>query len=195
MKGKKFLSLLLALTFVFTPGIGAYGYNEAEIEEDVSFIEQHKDIFGLYYSARYEKIKEKLYSPDTTEEEMQLLTEEISTLRTAVENCLEGKHYYLIALPDMEGPFECTSLGVCEYCDHSEIILTGDGYREIHTDKNKDGICDDCKRQMPHIGCNHFCHSENILVQKLLLPIFRRIWNLFGIEEYCRCGTYHFYNY
>lgn len=193
MKSKKLLSLLLAFALIFTLGISAYGYNETEIEEDISFIEEHKDMFGLYYSARYKKMAEKLNSPDTTAEELQQLTEEIAALRKAVENCLEGKHYYLIALPDMEGPIDCTSLGVCEYCDHSEIILTGNGYREIHRDNDKDGICDDCKREMPHLNCEHFCHSENIFVQKILLPLFRIIWNLFGIEEYCECGTYHFY--
>ena len=192
MKLKKALSLFLALTFIFTLSLNAYGYNMAEIEEDILFIEQHKDMFGLYYSARYERMTEKLNSPDTSTEELTQLYEEVSALRVAVENCLKGEHAYLIALPDMEGPFECTNLGICEYCDHTEIILTGDGYRERHKDSDKNGICDDCKRVMPHLNCDHFCHSENVLIQKILLPVFRMIWNFFGIEEYCECGTYHF---
>ncbi len=192
MKKRKLLSLLLALILSFSLTLPAFAGDSTALQESLDFLNEHRDMLDFYHSMRFERMTEKLNTPDISDEEKQQLTEDIVALREAIENCIEGKHSYLIAVNDTAGPMDCTTPGICEYCGHGEIILTGDGYRERHRDSDKNGICDDCKREMPHLNCNHFCHSENILVQKILLPIFRIIWNFLDIEEYCGCGTYHF---
>lgn len=191
MKRRKLIATVTALILILSLSVPAFAAS-SEIKESISFINEHKDMISFYHSLRYEKVTEKLASSDISDEERQQLNDYILLLKDKLEDCLEGEHTYLIAIPDTAGPLDCTSLGVCEYCEHSEIILTGDGYRERHRDNDENGICDDCKRVMPHIGCEHFCHSESFVVQKLLLPLFRIIWSYFGIEEYCSCGTYHF---
>lgn len=191
MKKQKLLSVIIALMLILSSAVTALAA-DSEPESSIRFLNEHKDIISPFYSLKFELMTEKLSSDTITEEERQQLTENIIELRKGIENCLEGKHELMIALPDMEGPFDCTSLAECEFCTHREIVLTGDGYRENHRDKDNDGICDDCKREMPYLNCNHFCHSENIIVKKIVLPIFRFLWNLLGIEEYCDCGTYHF---
>lgn len=193
MKMQRLIASVLALVLILSLSIAASAAESSSLRESISFLSEHKDIIGPYHSMRFEIAAEKLDAPLISEEEKQQLTEYIIELRTAIENCLAGNHSYLIAIPDVAGPLDCTSLGVCEYCEHSEIVLTGDGYRERHRDIDKNGICDDCKREMPHLSCGHFCHSESPIVLKLLLPLCRIIWNLFGTEEYCKCGTYHFH--
>ncbi len=191
MKKQRFLSLVMMLMLIFSSAV-AVSAADTEPEKSISFLNGYKDIISPYYSLRFELMTENLSSDDITEEERQRLTEDIIKLRRGIENCLEGKHKLMIAILDMEDPLDCTSLAECEFCVHREIVLTGDGYREHHRDTDKNGICDDCKREMPYLGCDHFCHSENIIVNKIVLPIFRFLWNLLGIEEYCDCGTYHF---
>lgn len=192
MKKQKLLSLLLALILSFSLTLPAFAGDSTAFQESISFLNEHKDMLDFYHSMRFERMTEKLNSDDISDEEKQQLTEDIDALKEAIENCLAGKHSYLIAMDDTVGPMDCTTTGICEYCGHSEIILTGNGYRERHRDSDKNGICDDCKREMPHLNCSHFCHSENPIVQKLLLPIFRIMWLFFNREEYCKCGTYHF---
>ncbi len=191
MTKRRIISLFTALLLVFSSAVTAFAA-ESELEESIGFINGHKEMLSLYHSALYDNATAKLSSSDISDEEKQQLTDYIITLRKGLENCLDGEHRYLIDIMDSVGPLDCTTLGLCEYCEHSEIILTGDGYRERHRDSDKDGICDDCKREMPHIGCDHFCHKENFITKKVLLPLFRIIWRFFGIEEYCECGTYHF---
>ena len=191
MKKRKLLSIFIALLLVFSSALTASA-ESSSAEESISFLNSNKHMLDWYYSMRFENVMQKLESGEVTYEERQQLIEEINSLAQSMKNCLEGNHSYNIWVIDAIGPLDCTSQGVCQYCGHSEIILTGNGYRERHRDSDKNGICDDCERQMPYIGCDHFCHSENALIQKFLLPVFRIIWNIFGIEEYCRCGTYHF---
>lgn len=188
---RKLISLFTSLLLIFSLTLTSFAQG-SELEESISFLNGHKDMLSLYHSALYKNATQKLSAPDITTEEIQELTKYIISLRVGIENCLDGEHRYLIDIMDSVGPLDCTTLGICEYCEHSEIILTGDGYRERHRDSDKNGICDDCVREMPHIGCDHFCHKENIIAQKILLPVFRIIWSFFGIEEYCECGTYHF---
>ena len=192
MKKKKLISAVLAFALIFSMSTIAFATESTSLEENISFLNEHKDMIDFYYTLRLEKMTDRLNAPDITPEEKQQLTQDIASLRNAIENCIRGEHSYLIDMLDTVGPPDCTDLGICEYCGHSEIVLTGDGYRERHKDKDKDNICDDCKREMPHLNCNHFCHSENILIQNIVLPLCRIIWILIRTEDYCRCGTYHF---
>lgn len=195
MKKHRLLALLLALVLSFLSAITVFAVEYTEVEESIRFINEHKDMLDYYYSLRFEALSAKFEQAKTSsvasEQEVQLLAEEISTLKTNIENCLGGNHYYLIALPDCLGPLPCTSLGVCDYCGHAETVLTGNGYRQLHSDTDGDDICNNCDRLMPYINCNHFCHSKNIIIQKMLLPIMKLFWSFLDIEEFCQCGAYH----
>ena len=191
MKTKKLISIIMALILIAPTSASVFAA-DSDLQQSLDFLNEHKDMLDFYHSMRFEAVSEKLSSSDISDEERKQLTEYIISLKEALDDCLQDEHSYLIAYEDFAGPPDCTSLGVCEYCGHSEIVLTGNGYRERHRDNDENGICDDCKREMPYLGCDHFCHSENIIVKKIVLPIFRFLWNLLGIEEYCDCGTYHF---
>ena len=109
---------------------------------------------------------------------------------TTVESCPEGKHSYYYIASDCYPP-PCTCYACCKFCGYSEFVLTGDGYRETHSDPDGDGVCNNCRRAMPYVGCDHICHSKSIIVQKIILPVFKLLGDFFDIQEFCKCGTYH----
>lgn len=87
----------------------------------------------------------------------------------------------------------CTQTGTetrtCTRCGQTEnrVIPINDN----HTDRNHDGICDDCGYDNRE-NCDCYCHQLNKFT-KIILKLARVLWKLFGIDSlrYCDCGTAH----
>ncbi len=77
----------------------------------------------------------------------------------------------------------CTASAVCSICGET-IPATG------HADNNGDGRCDKCGAVSGTV-CNHICHSENGFL-KFIWNIAKIFCRLFGIKQYCKCGTAHY---
>lgn len=194
MKAKKLLCIIIAITICLSLPFSVFAYDFSKAEQDLDFLNEHSGMLSYYYALRLDalslKLEEIINSADANKEDIEKTTNEISELRKQIENCIDGKHIYDYIGADCYPPL-CTGLAVCRYCTYQETVISGNGYREQHSDKNKDDICDDCNRTMPYVNCDHICHSENLLVQRIIMPVLRAIWRYFDVQEFCECGTYH----
>ncbi len=82
------------------------------------------------------------------------------------------------------------TLSVCKECEYTFI----DGLSVVpakgHTDKNNDGMCDDCTVNI--VGsCKCLCHSKNWLL-RIIYVIIRFISKLLGVNKECACGVIHY---
>lgn len=110
---------------------------------------------------------------------------------SVIEDCPAGNHVFDYVSADCYPPL-CTALAVCRYCTYQETVISeGDTSRLSHSDTDGDDVCDSCNRVMPYVNCGHICHSENIIVQKIIMPMLKFFWDYFDTEEFCECGTYH----
>ena len=184
--------MISVLMLLFTLSASATDFSQ--IESDLAFLSENIDSLSPYYADRVVFLKESFdelkNSSDSDEEESRKLESSVSEIRAAFENCLNGNHSYYYVAPDCYPPL-CVCYAGCDFCNYSETVIAGDGYRETHNDPDNDGICNSCQRVMPYVGCDHICHSESIIVQKMIMPILRIIWDFFDIQQFCECGTYH----
>ena len=74
-------------------------------------------------------------------------------------------------------------------------IQSGNGYLEkikIHFDSNSDGVCDKCGVSYTKKNCSHFCHKNSAFFKKFWYPMLAMFWELFGINQRCKCGMLHY---
>lgn len=114
--------------------------------------------------------------------------------KTASETKTINNHTYLVIEGNeptchMEGS---TDFLRCTDCGTSRESITID--KLPHVDENEDGKCDLCDGIMTGNGyaCRCLCHVEMGLVQNLVLPILKMLWQLLGVNELCDCGAVHY---
>lgn len=106
------------------------------------------------------------------------------------------REHHLVYIP--AEPASCTNTGktygyFCDICD--EIVKEPQTTEKTaHVDKNGDGICDDCQQEVTRedIKDNCLCHKTGFFYEKLLYPIAKLFWRLFGMNKTCACGAVHY---
>lgn len=194
MKTKKLLSFVLAFIMILSVSPTAFAADIESIEENIVFLSEHGDILKNRDKQSIELLKESLdkikTNPEAPQTEIDELYKKTADLREQLEDCLNGEHDLIYVTEDCY-PSLCTAKAYCEFCTFQETVVSGTGFRQQHVDSDGDDICNSCNRIMPYVNCNHFCHSKNILIQKIFMPIVRFIWDYLDIEEFCECGTHH----
>lgn len=126
---------------------------------------------------------------DFSEAEIELTVK----LDRAVHDADDGKLHELVFTEAIEAT--CIQEGFSEglYCPECDIYVRGHesyGFSSCW-DGDFDLLCDYCGNEIEHAECTHICHSE-----KGFLAILWRIvcffCRIFGIEQYCECGAYHY---
>ncbi|MBQ7295219.1 MAG: hypothetical protein IJW86_03375 [Clostridia bacterium] len=89
-----------------------------------------------------------------------------------------------------------TSYLACRNCPYAEeptkIPKLG------HADTNANGKCDRCGFEMyePDNGgtaaCGCLCHDTSFFMAKIIYPIARFFWKIFGMNKTCSCGNKHY---
>ncbi len=88
------------------------------------------------------------------------------------------------------------SYQACKNCPYAEeqIKLPALG----HADGNANGKCDRCGFQMYETdsgvttACGCICHSTSFFTAKIIYPIARFFWKIFGMNHSCSCGREHY---
>lgn len=156
-----------------------YRINENGEHEDISFVKNpdsqtitmtvdHFSCYVLTASNLYEanKTYEMATCPFSTGHEYEFTT----TAPTCVS---EGRSAY-----------------VCKHCGESygEQSIPSNG----HNDADHDGYCDGCGQMTEaRAHCKHLCHSDKWYA-KILWFVIRIFCKIFGINQYCECGTRHY---
>lgn len=197
MKTRKLLSLILALAMIFSAVPMAFAADISSIEEDIIFIKENstvqtpyiEHVINIVIEAKLEKFKA---DPEAHQEDIDAVAAETADYRAGLEKCLAGEHT-LGYIADTSYPGPCTSTEFCYYCDYSGKHISNSIYVE-HNDYDKDDICNSCGKELQYVNCDHFCHNNNWFISNIILPIALRIWDYFGINEFCECGLYHLYS-
>ncbi len=88
------------------------------------------------------------------------------------------------------------SYQACRNCAYTEeqIKLPALG----HADGNANGKCDRCGFQMYETdsgvttACGCICHSTSFFTAKIIYPIAKFFWKIFGMNHSCSCGREHY---
>lgn len=78
----------------------------------------------------------------------------------------------------------------CLRCDYTE---TGTLQKLPHTDADKDGVCDDCNKELNNGGtenCSCLCHKKGFASFFWKIKLF--FIKLFGTQKTCTCGKNHY---
>lgn len=92
----------------------------------------------------------------------------------------------------------CEDTGVNEgfVCEDCNTVISGcetlPADENAHFDYDGDGFCDGCKHDLMNGKCDCICHKNFWLIKKVIYPIVRFFWKLFGIGHSCRCGNVHY---
>ena len=89
-----------------------------------------------------------------------------------------------------------TEYRACKNCPYAEqptkIPKLG------HIDSNANGKCDRCGFEMYDPGnggtaaCGCLCHDDSFFMAKIIYPIARFFWKIFGMNKSCSCGKTHY---
>lgn len=89
-----------------------------------------------------------------------------------------------------------TEYRACKNCPYAEqptkIPKLG------HIDSNANGKCDRCGFEMYDPGnggtaaCGCLCHNDSFFMAKIIYPIARFFWKIFGMNKSCSCGKTHY---
>lgn len=114
--------------------------------------------------------------------------------KTETETKIINDHTYLVIegiepTCNVEGSTDFLFCSVCGTTRESVSIE-----KLSHIDKNADGKCDLCDGFMTEDGyaCRCLCHVDMDIVQKLIIPILKVLWQVLGINELCSCGAEHY---
>lgn len=187
MKSNKFIALFLSsiLLLLMTPN--AFAAEITDVKDDIFYIKENAKNDTFFMNTIISEYEKELDNPQITQEEINSIAIKISEYKDGLNNCINGKHTAWDFIGESES---CVIEGRCLYCDEKVSVMNQDFYAQ-HKDENSDGICDDCAKEIPYGSCDHICHSDNFILKKIIWPIIYRLYAMFGVNQYCKCGMYH----